>query len=181
MIVRDPSVVSCVMAAVVEPLDVEVVLAHVGDAPAVGRELGEHQGGRRRLCAAQLLQLPGGEIERPEVAARVLPPDLPRVGEQQHVLPVGGHLVVLDRERERIAAGDEPRGGHPDLALAGRRVVAHQRAAFIGAVGFELHVGGLALEPAGAAEVLGLELVGGEDPVEREGGGVGLGEEGSGG
>ena len=162
--------------AVGQPLDVEVVLAHIGDAPAVGRELGEHERRRRRLRTAELLQLPGGEIERPVVAARVLPPDFPGVGEQQHMLPVRRHLVVLDRERERIAGGDEPSGGHPDLAPAGGRVVAHQRAAFGGAVGLELHVGRLVLEPAGSAEVLGVELAG-EDPVERERGRVGLGEE----
>ena len=54
MIVREPSRVSRVIAAVGDLLDVQIVLAHVGHPPAVGRELGEHERGRRRGRAAEL-------------------------------------------------------------------------------------------------------------------------------
>ena len=124
-----------------------------------------------------LRELPGGEVEGPEVAPGVLPPDLPGVGEDQEPPPVGREVVVLDREGRgvaRAAPGGRPGPMTSRFPVAG--VVADQRRGAAGpaaAVGLELEVGRPVGEPADLAEVLRLELVGGVDPVEGEDGRIG--------
>ena len=66
-----------------EILDVEIVGADVGDARAVGRELGEHQRSTRARAPPSLWSLPLADVEHPVVAARVPAPDLLRVGEDE--------------------------------------------------------------------------------------------------
>ncbi len=108
--------------AVGQALDVDVVGAHERHARRVGRELGEHQ---RRLgrVAAKLAQLSVGGVEHPVVAARVVAPDLARVGEDEQSLAVVRPGVVGDVERRRRARGREPgtRDDHASARLSRRR------------------------------------------------------------
>ncbi len=88
-----------------ETFAVEVVLAHIGDLLTVGREGREHERRGLGVAAAELLKSLRAARERqhPVVAARVLPPDLGRVGEDEELRPVFGPLVVVDAERFCLA------------------------------------------------------------------------------
>ena len=161
-------------------LDVEVALPNVSHAPAVRRELGEHQGRRPRV-PAQLPELRGREVEDPVVAPAVGSPHAARLGEHQQLPAVGRPGIVGDLDRRGGARRDQARGRDQHLAAARGGVVEHQltNARAIGGRSgrgaggrLERRVGGASPEPAGGAEALGLELPRGEDAFEREERGV---------
>ena len=85
MMSAPPSEVSWRDPARGQVLDVDVVLDDVGGHPAVGRELGEHQG-RRLEIPAELAEAAGGQVVGPEIAAGVLAPDALGVGEDDQDL-----------------------------------------------------------------------------------------------
>ncbi len=62
---------------------------------------------RARIGAAELGEAVRGEIEHPEIAARILAPDAGAVGEDQEFRVIGGPFVVLDIERRARAGGRE--------------------------------------------------------------------------
>ena len=158
-----------------EVLDVEIVLADVSHPPAIRGELREHQGGRLGR-SAELVEATGRPVERPVVAAGVGPPDRLRVREDQHRPEVRGPGVALDGEGNAVAGGHERLRGHQDGPRSRPGVVLHQVAA-LAAVrrGLERRVGRAVAQPPGRAERLGPEIGRGENPVNGEEGGVGLG------
>jgi len=155
---------------VADVLDVQIVLANVGDLAAVGRELREHQRRGRRI-AAQLLQSPVGRRQHPVVAARVGAPDPLRVGEDQQPLAVVGPSVAIDAQGLGLSLGNELLGGHENVALACLRIVSHDVLGLVEVVGvLQRGVARAVLEPAGRTEGLGLEVVRIEDPLDGENG-----------
>jgi hypothetical protein len=174
MVVREPSLVSGLDLPVLHRLHVDVVLAHVRHAVALGRELREHERGGLRVLAAELAQLPGAAIEHPVVAPGVLAPDARGVGVEEEGLAVVGELNARGLEGHRVARRHELRAGDDDrLRSRGRIHLDH--------VG-----GGLAFLPLESVEALPVRrpaqlgrALGGEegrreDPLERQRRGIGL-------
>ena len=129
-------------AQVGEVLDEEVVLAHVRHPGSVWRERGEHEG-RGLGLTAELLQPLRAAVEQPVIAARVLPPDALRIGEQEQLLRVGRPGVAFDPQGLRPPGRDQVRGRHPNLAPARRRIVMHDvLCAFCVRGGFQDRVAG---------------------------------------
>src|SRR5215213_4788925 len=121
------------------------------------------------MRADQLSQPQGPEIEGPEIASGVLPPDLLRVGEDQEPALIWRGGIVLHRERHRVTWRYQPRSRYPSVTLSRGGIVAHQRLTTRpGAVRLQLHIAGLLLQPANPSQLLGYELLGVEDPVNRK-------------
>ena len=167
MIVREPSRVSCVMRALGHLFHVDVVLAHVGHASAVGREFRKHECGLRRV-AAQLAQLLRVQIEHPVVAARVHAPNTACVGEDQQLRAIVGPDVVGDGEWRCRAWRSKRRCRYKDLAVSRRRVVPNQIAS--AARVRRLLQRGVTdiIQPADLRHAASLELVGVPDPRDGE-------------
>lgn len=110
-------------AAVVDALDVDVVAAHVTDARRIRRKLREHQR-RCRVRGPDLLERAALQGQHPVIPARVPPPHLLRIREDQQLRPVVRPHVVGDGERALRTCGCQLRIGDQDGAGAGGRVVA---------------------------------------------------------
>ena len=154
-----------------EVLDPEVVGLDVGDARAVGRELGEHEA-RLGLAGAELLELAASRRRGPSSRRACSCRQTFRVFVKiRSFAAVGGPGVLLGIERLFAPArGHEARGRHEDAPRAGRRVVADDVLAAAGrGRGLDGRVGLAAFEPLERAELL--LLVGGlvVDPVELGG------------
>ncbi len=158
-----------------EVLDVEVVGVHVRDPRAVRGELGEHQ--RGGFCVpADLVELPALEVQHPVIAARIPPPDLLRVGEEEQLRAVLRPRVVVDLRRLGFRSGlrlrHERRRRDQHAARAGRRLVTHDVVAALDSIRggvLDGRIGLAAVEPPGGAEDLRLEFLLREDSVQARG------------
>ena len=151
-----------------EVLGVEVVLAHVAHASAVGGELGEHQGGGLGVLAAELPEATGGPVQHPVVAPGVEPPDRLGVGEHQQLAAVGRPGVVLDVERSLGSLGHQLTRRNQDLPAPLLHVVADDVLARPIGRGLDRGVGRAVVQPARGAERLREELGRAVDPLDRE-------------
>ena len=148
-------------------LHVEVALAHIGHAGAIGRELGELQA-RGRGVAAELEQFVAGAIEHPVVAPGVGAPDLLAVGVDEHLGAVFAPGVVIHRQGLGLAGRNPFRGGQQDVALVGGRVVPNQ--VLTGTTARRLlpgDIAGAVVQPM-AAKALPAEFAALEDPLHRQ-------------
>ena len=110
----------------VHVLRVQIIAHDESHLVAAWREGREHQARGLGVPPAQLPQVPGRYVQHPVIAARLLPPHLARVREDQQAALVGGQGVVVHRQGGVVAGGYEQIGGDVGLGGVRRHVVPHQ-------------------------------------------------------
>src|ERR1051325_298673 len=108
--------------SIVEVLNINIVLAHIPDTRAIGRELGKHQRRGFRITA-KLEQLAALQINHPIVTTRVTAPDARRVGEDEHALTIAAEIELLNGQRCCRARWHKSLRRNQNRLRAGSRVV----------------------------------------------------------
>src|ERR1700722_19179912 len=87
--------------------DIEVVVAHIPNMSSIGRELGEHES-RGFGIATEFVELAGGSLENPVIAASVSTPDFHGISVNQYIIEILGEFVAIDAERLFGVGNNEP-------------------------------------------------------------------------
>ena len=148
-------------------LDIDVVGKPVGNARAVGRELGIHQCACRAI-GGDLAQVAAGKVEHPEIAQRLVAAEGLRIGLHQQVPPVGRPVVIVDMQR-CAAVGRQLRRRHQHAGIAGGGIVADDVLPVLhGGRGVDRGVVPGTLDPLDRRGALPGEVAIGKDGIERE-------------
>ena len=109
----------------IQILNVDVCVAHIGNASAVRRELRELQSRWFGIVAAELLERAALDVQHPVVATALDSPHALAVGVDQEARPIVRPGVVVDFERPLFAFRSQRRRGNQNAAFVRRGVIAH--------------------------------------------------------